>query len=194
MGFLRRWHAWSVTKEPARTPESLEEALRRAEEALAEGGAPRSKDSPARVTHAFAHVLDNLVRVPGTNFRFGVDPLLSFIPGAGTVIGAAFGSVVLVDAVRLRAPVPVLARMVGNYLWDWLLGLVPFLGGLLDMAYRSNAKNLKLLNRTIENREQVRRASVTYWVSVAVIAATVLVVVLGVPVALLIWLDALVTG
>ncbi|TRY19926.1 DUF4112 domain-containing protein [Tessaracoccus rhinocerotis] len=206
-----------MSKEPAKNPDSLEEAIRRAEAALSErgDGAPDKgrtevseralaearkvmehlpRDTPARVTRTFAHVLDSLVRVPGTNFRFGVDPLLSFIPGAGTAVGAAFGSVVLVDAARLRAPVPVLARMLGNYLIDWLLGLVPFLGGFLDMAYRSNAKNLKLLTRTIEDREQVRRASVTYWVSVAVMAAVVLAVVVGVPIALLVWLNGVLPG
>lgn len=175
-----------MSDQQPRSPDSIEET-RQALDRL-------PTDTPARVTRAFAHVLDNLVRLPGTNFRFGVDPLLSFIPGAGTVVGAAFGTVVLVDSVRLRAPLPVIARMVGNYLFDWLVGLVPFLGGFFDMAYRSNARNLKLLNRTIEDREQVRRASVTYWLSVAVMAAVVLAVVVGVPIALLLWLDGVVSG
>lgn len=212
-----RWHPWGVTEEPAKDPGSLEEALRRAEAVLrdedpAADAAGRShvtdlartearkvleqfpKDTPARVTRTFAHVLDDLVRVPGTNFRFGVDPLLSFIPGAGTAVGAAFGSVVLVDAVRLRAPVPVVARMLGNYLIDWGLGAVPFVGGFLDMAWRSNAKNLKLLTRTIDDRSQVRRASLGYWLFVALMAVVVLAVVVGVPIALLLWLNSVVTG
>ncbi|MCC2592191.1 DUF4112 domain-containing protein [Tessaracoccus sp. OS52] len=147
------------------------------------------RESPARVTRAFSYVLDDLIRVPGTNFRFGVDPLLSFIPAAGTAVGGAFGAVVLVDAVRLRAPLPVLARMVGNYVLDWLVGLVPVLGGFFDMAYRSNAKNLKLLTRTIENRDEVRKASVSYWLVIALMAAVVLLVVIAVPVALVMWLS-----
>lgn len=179
-----------MSDKPAKNPESLEQAKAEAGKVLAH----LPKDSPARVTRTFAHVLDNLVRVPGTNFRFGVDPLLSFFPGAGTAVGAAFGTVVLVDAVRLRAPVPVVARMVGNYLIDWILGIVPILGGFLDMAYRSNAKNLKLLTRTIENRDQVKKATVTYWISIAVMATVVLAVVVGTPILLLLWLDSLVTG
>lgn len=182
-----------MNDEQGRRADALEQALRQAEAALSDEHG-LGKDTPARVTRTFAHVLDSLVRVPGTNFRFGVDPLLSFIPGAGTAVGAAFGSVVLVDAVRLRAPVPVVARMLGNYLIDWVLGIIPFLGGFLDMVWRSNAKNLKLLNRTIENREQVRRRSVLYWAAIAVMAAVVLAVVVGVPIALLLWLDAAVTG
>lgn len=149
---------------------------------------------PARLTRAFSYVLDDLVRVPGTNWRFGVDPVLSLIPAAGSAVGAAFGAVVLVDAVRLRAPVPVLARMLGNYVIDWLVGLVPFLGAFFDMAYRSNRKNLRLLNRTIAEREQVRKASLTYWITVAAMLLVILLVVVGVPVAALLWADHLITG
>lgn len=213
---LVRWHPCAVTDQSPKNQHALEEALRRAEAALAadDGGSDVArtevgdraraeakevmeqlpKDSPARITRAFAHLLDNLVRVPGTNFRFGVDPLLSFFPGAGTAVGAAFGAVVLVDSVRLRTPVPVVARMLANYLIDWVIGIIPILGGFFDMAYRSNAKNLKLLNRTIENRDQVRKASVTYWLCVAVMATVVLAVVVGTPIALLLWLDGLITG
>lgn len=169
--------------------------MEQAREALA-ADQPRAavKDSPARVTRAFSYLLDDLVRIPGTNIRFGVDPLLSLIPAAGTTIGAAFGSVVLIDAVRLRAPIPVLARMVSNYLIDWLVGIVPILGSFFDMAYRSNAKNLKLLNRTIENREEVRKASATYWITIAVMAAVVLLVIVAVPVGLLIWINEMASG
>lgn len=141
-----------------------------------------------------AWVLDDLVGVPGTKARFGVDPLLSIIPVAGTAVGAAMGSVILYDAVRLRAPISVLARMVGNYVIDWALGLPPFLGAFLDAAYRSNHKNFQLLERTIADRDQVRKASTWYWASVAILAVVVVSIFLAVPVALLLWLDRAITG
>lgn len=150
--------------------------------------------TPARITRTFAHLLDELFRVPGTQIRFGLDPLLSFIPMGGTVVGAAFGTVVLADAVRLRAPVGVLTRMVGNYLTDWALGAIPFVGPFLDTAYRSNAKNLRLLNRTIADREAVRRASTRYWLSVAGLAAVVVLSLIAIPVALLWWLGSALSG
>lgn len=151
-------------------------------------------DSPARLTRWFSYVLDDAVRVPGTTIRFGIDPVLSFVPFAGTAVGATFGLVVLGDAVRLRAPVSVVARMVFNTVLDWALGLVPVVGALFDVAYRSNRKNLKLLHRTIANREQVRTASVRYWVGIVAMAVVMLAVIIGVPVAALLWLNHLVTG
>ncbi len=141
-----------------------------------------------------AWILDDLIPVPGTKARFGVDPLLSLVPFAGTAVGAAMGSVILVDAVRLRAPVSVMVRMVGNYVFDWLLGLIPFLGAFLDAAYRSNHKNFKLLERTIVDKEQVRRTTFWYWIGIVALVVIVIATILAVPIGLLLWLDHAVTG
>lgn len=146
------------------------------------------------MSRTVAWFLDDLVGVPGTKLRFGVDPILSFIPFAGTAVGAVMGSVILVDAVRLRAPISVLLRMVGNYVIDWAVGLLPFLGAFLDAAYRSNHKNFKLLERTIADRAQVRKTTFWYWISIAALVLIVAAVIVAVPVGLLLWLDGLVTG
>lgn len=205
-----RWHPRGVTNTPdeeqAAVPTTATRGRsRRVGQSRDEviGAARREADkvltqfpagTPARITRTFAHLLDELFRIPGTQLRFGLDPLLSLIPAGGTVVGAAFGTVVLIDAVRLRAPVGVLTRMVGNYLADWAVGAIPVVGPLFDMAYRSNAKNLKLLNRTIADREEVRRASARYWLGVAGLAAVVVLALLAIPVALLWWLGSALAG
>ncbi|MDO5736643.1 MAG: DUF4112 domain-containing protein [Propionibacteriaceae bacterium] len=199
-----------MTDAPDPATTSLERARQQAEEAL-NGPPPRASKagngdarhhqllplppgSPARVSRTMAWFLDDLLPVPGTKARFGVDPILSFIPFAGTAVGAVMGSVILVDAVRLRAPVPVVARMVGNYAFDWGLGLVPFVGAFLDAAFRSNHKNFKLLERTITDREQVRRRTFWYWISMLAMLLVVVAVIVAVPIGLLLWLDGLATG
>lgn len=149
---------------------------------------------PAKATRTLSWILDEAFRVPGTTFRFGVDPLLSFFPAVGTGVGAVFGTVVLADAVRLRAPVSVLGRMLFNHVINWLLGLLPLLGPFLDAWWKSNARNVKLLDRTIRNRDQVRKASVTYWIAIAVMFLVVVLTIVSAPVILLLWLDSLVTG
>jgi len=190
-------------------PSSLERARRLAKEALEgnvgpsptldDDGLPTTRlplppGSPARISRTFAWLLDDLIGVPGTRLRFGVDPILSLVPFAGTAVGAVMGSVILIDAIRLRAPVSVLIRMVGNYVIDWLVGLLPFLGAFLDAAYRSNHKNFKLLERTIADREQVRITTFWYWISIVAMVMVIIAVVLAVPIGLLLWLDGLITG
>ncbi len=146
---------------------------------------------PARLTTTLTHVLEDLVPVPGTKLRVGIDPVLTLVPWAGTAIGSVFGSALLVDAVRLRMPLPVLLRMFANWLIDWLVGLLPYAGPLLDAAWRSNNRNLRLLRRTIDDREQVRHASVLYWISAVAILVGMMLLILLVPVLLIAWLTSL---
>lgn len=140
------------------------------------------EEGPARISRTFAHVLDDLVKIPGTKFGFGLDPLLSFIPGAGTVIAGGFGSVILFDAIRLRTPLPVLFRMLGNYLINWFLGLIPLVGPVFDALWMSNQMNYKLLLRTIEDRDQVRRASIWYWVAALVLVLGTVALLMAIPI------------
>ncbi|MHA6512419.1 DUF4112 domain-containing protein [Tessaracoccus sp. Z1128] len=186
-----------MTTEPGPTPAK---ALQHAQGVV--GDAARGKiradladappPKPAQLTRAFSYLLDDLVQVPGTKVRVGLDPVLSLIPWAGTAVGAVFGGVVLVDAIRLRAPLPVLTRMVGNSVLDWLVGMVPFIGAFFDVAFRSNKKNLRLLNRTIENRELVRQASVKYWMGVGGLALVLLAVIVAIPVVVILGVNQLI--
>ncbi|GAA4904941.1 hypothetical protein GCM10025789_25210 [Tessaracoccus lubricantis] len=176
-----------MSNEPAPTPASAIDRARRVTEEALEAPA----GSPAKLTRAFSYVLDDLVQVPGTKLRVGVDPVLSLVPWAGTAVGAVFGGTILVDAIRLRAPFSVIARMAANSLLDWLLGMIPFVGAFFDAAFRSNKKNLRLLNRAIENRELVHKASVRYWIGVAALVAVLLALVVAIPVLVIIGLEDL---
>lgn len=144
-------------------------------------------EQPAQLTRLLTHLLDDMVTIPGTNYRMGLDPVLSLVPGAGTTVGTVFGVVMMSDAIRLRMPIPVLARMGVNYVIDWLIGLIPFLGAFGDLAWRANRRNLKLLNRTIVAREQVRKASLTYFIAAAAVLVGGLLVILVLTALLIGW-------
>jgi hypothetical protein len=42
--------------------------------------------------------------------------------------------------------------MIGNLLLDWTVGAVPLAGDVFDAVYKSNMKNLKLLEQALEKR------------------------------------------
>ncbi len=68
-----------------------------------------------------AIVMDGLLRVPGTKFRFGLNPLVDFVPAIGD-LSAAFVSVsVLMYAIRRGLPKILLARMALNILINELV-------------------------------------------------------------------------
>lgn len=108
---------------------------------------PPVRSSP--VTSSLARVLDDLVTVPGTRYRVGLDPVIGVVPGVGDAVGTVVAGVVLVEAVRNRVPVRVLFRIGWNYLVDAALGTVPFLGDVADVAHKATSKNLRLVHHTI---------------------------------------------
>jgi hypothetical protein len=96
-----------------------------------------------RVTHA----LDELVAVPGTSIRVGLDPVIGLIPVVGDAVAAVVGVWVIGEAARFGIPRLVLGRMAVNLVVDLAIGAIPFLGDLFDFAFRSNSANLELFRR-----------------------------------------------
>ncbi|MBX9583094.1 MAG: DUF4112 domain-containing protein [Gemmataceae bacterium] len=106
-----------------------------------------------------AKYLDNVFVVPGTNFRVGLDTLIGLIPGLGDVLGSAIGGYIILVAAKLGVPKAVIGRMLLNQGIDAAVGIVPFAGDLLDAAWRSNAKNARLLEQALEDPARARRGS-----------------------------------
>jgi hypothetical protein len=109
--------------------------------------------------HRIAWILDDLVRVPGTSRRIGLDPVLGLLPGGGDIAGGALSAYVVVAAARLGAPSSVILRMGWNIVIDTVLGAVPLLGDLFDAAWKANRRNVALLERYMEQPASARRSS-----------------------------------
>ena len=92
-----------------------------------------------------AKILDTTVKIPGTPFYVGLDPLLGLIPGIGDMIANLIGTVIMILAARLRVPQMVIARMSLNLLINGTVGAVPIFGDLFSIWFRSHARNADLL-------------------------------------------------
>jgi hypothetical protein len=122
--------------------------------------------------------MDEVVGVPGTGVKVGLDAIVGLIPGIGDVSTAAIGAYMLRAAQRLGVPAVVQARMLFNLLIDAILGLVPVLGDVFDVLYRAHAKNARLVERAVENRKATGRSS---WLMVGgIFLAFVLIIVGGI--------------
>ena len=94
-----------------------------------------------------AKLLDNSIGIPGTRWKIGFDPIVGLIPGIGDLIGAVLSGYIILEAARAEVPSFTLARMVMNVGIDTLLGAVPALGDVFDAAWKSNMKNVALLEQ-----------------------------------------------
>jgi hypothetical protein len=94
----------------------------------------------------FSRLLDNAIAIPGTNYRVGLDPLLGLIPGGGDTVGMVLSCLIVFEASRLGASKTTLGQMTFNVLLETLVGTVPGIGDLFDVVWKSNIKNIKLLD------------------------------------------------
>ncbi len=98
---------------------------------------------------------DDQFRIPGTQIRFGLDPILgALFPVAGDSVSTALACLVVLVAWKDGAPPSLLLRMVGNVAVDALVGSVPLVGDWFDATYRANRKNHTLL-RDFQARRDV---------------------------------------
>ena len=106
-----------------------------------------------------ARVLDEAIRIPGTNIRIGLDALLGLLPGGGDIAGGLFSGLIILQAARAGAPTPVLGRMLANVAIDVVVGAIPILGDVFDVAWRANSRNVRLLESWRERPAPTKRAS-----------------------------------
>ena len=113
---------------------------------------PLGKDpaSVRRRIEAMEHLLERSLTIPGTRFPVGLDVVLDLVPGIGTTIAAAMGAYMAWEARNLGMSKTQIARMAGNVGFDWVLGLIPWVGAIPDLFFRSNSRNLKIIKKHLD--------------------------------------------
>jgi hypothetical protein len=95
-------------------------------------------------------LLERMVVIPGINRPIGLDVILDLIPGVGDIAGAALGAYIVWEARNLGMSKWQLTRMSGNVGFDFLLGLIPWVGAIPDFFFRSNTRNLRMIRRHLD--------------------------------------------
>ncbi|WP_135821029.1 DUF4112 domain-containing protein [Halostella litorea] len=95
-------------------------------------------------------LLDDAVRVPGTEFKVGLDPIVGILPVAGDSVMSLVSLYVVLEAVNLGAPATLVARMLGNVVLDAVIGSIPVLGTVFDAAWKANRRNVRLVERHLD--------------------------------------------
>ena len=99
---------------------------------------------------AMEKLLERMIVVPGINRPIGLDVILDLIPGVGDVAAAALGAYIVWEARNLGMSKWQISRMAGNVGFDFLLGLIPWVGAIPDFFFRSNTRNLKMIKRHLD--------------------------------------------
>jgi hypothetical protein len=115
-----------------------------------------------------AWLLDSSIPIPGTRLTIGLDALIGLFPFLGDLAGVLLSSYILGEAARLGAPKSVLARMAANVGIEGLVGIVPLAGDVFDAAFKANQRNVRLLERWLDEPRRTARSS--RWLGIGIVA------------------------
>ena len=99
---------------------------------------------------AMEKVLERLFVIPGTRQQVGLDVILDLVPVVGDIAAAALGAYIVWEARNVGMTKWQVSRMAGNVGFDWLLGLIPWVGAIPDFFFRSNTRNLRMIKRHLD--------------------------------------------
>ena len=166
---------------PKRGPDASKAPLQQASTGNRwEHGAWIFRDSTLRSLEV---LLDEAFRIPGTQFRFGIDGLIGLVPGIGDVIAGVMSLVIPLAAWMRGAPYVMLVRMTLNLGIGVLVGSIPFLGDAFDMVWKPNRRNFRLLQRHLR---APRRHGWRDWAFLLLLSAG-LMLVFALPILVFIW-------
>ena len=114
---------------------------------------PRVGTDPQSVrqrVEAMEKLLERMFVLPGINKPIGLDVILDLVPGVGDVAAAALGAYIVWEARNLGMSKWQISRMAGNVGFDFLLGLIPWVGAIPDFFFRSSTMNLKMIKRHLD--------------------------------------------
>ncbi len=91
-----------------------------------------------------------LFRIPGTRITVGLDNTLGLVPVVGDAAALLPSLWIIWQARQLGATRGALAYMVMNTGIDFIVGSIPIVGDLFDVAYNANVRNVAALERNLE--------------------------------------------
>ncbi len=100
-----------------------------------------------------SRLMDTAIGIPGTKFRIGLDPILGLVPGAGDLVTTAFSAYIIYLATRFSIPGEDLRKMLFNIGLEAVVGTVPLVGDFFDAYYKSNIRNLAILEKHLQATE-----------------------------------------
>ena len=117
-----------------------------------------------------ANLLDTAVKLPLIPIRIGLDSIIGLIPGAGDALMLIVSLRIVWLGKSLGMPKALVAQMVKNSAIDFGLGFVPFIGDIVDVFYKANQKNVRIMERwwISENKANVdaaTQAKLAHWES-----------------------------
>lgn len=98
-----------------------------------------------KIAKGIVYIMENRFRILG--LKFGLDPLIGFVPWIGDAVSTVVAMYIVLLAKRMKLEQKHINVMLLNIAFDFLIGLIPFVGDVSDFFIRSNTKNLRIIEK-----------------------------------------------
>ncbi|MCW1886020.1 DUF4112 domain-containing protein [Luteolibacter flavescens] len=149
-------------------------------------GAGKAGEGERWTSGFVASLMDDFIRIPGTNIRIGLDPILGLFPGLGDTVASLFGLAIINEAGRRGVSRKVLIAMALNILANAAVGSVPVVGDLFSVWFKSNRRNHDLLQKAMsaqmspaEREKAIRHAGSFAILLIAAVIVGVVLIIIG---------------
>ena len=98
--------------------------------------------------------LDDLIKIPGTNQKIGIDAIVGVIPILGDFIGVIFSTYIMYSGIKMGVSSKIVIKMATNIAIEFIIGSLPIIGDIFDVLWKANKRNVELIEEeTLENQE-----------------------------------------
>ena len=123
--------------------------------------------------------LDDSIKIPGTNQKFGIDAIVGIIPILGDFIGVIFSTYIMYSGIKMGVSSKIVKKMAANIAIEFIIGSMPIIGDIFDALWKANKRNVELIEEaTIENQENYR-LNYLIMASLIVLILGLILVILG---------------
>ena len=120
--------------------------------------------------------LDDSITIPGTKYKIGVDPIIGLIPGGGDVFGAILSIYIMYSGIRMGVPRATVNKMFKNILLEFIIGCIPIVGDLFDIVWKSNQRNVKLIEESMTPEED---SEFIGYITILTLITIMIIIVIG---------------
>ena len=123
--------------------------------------------------------LDDLIKIPGTNQKIGIDAITGVIPVLGDFIGAVFSSYIMYSGIKMGVSPKIVTKMAMNIAIDFIIGSFPVIGDIFDVLWKANKRNVELIEDATTEKQVNEKLNYLIMASLIILILGTILVILG---------------
>ena len=123
--------------------------------------------------------LDEIITIPGTKYKIGIDPIIGIFPVIGDLLGSILSIYIIYSGSKMGVSSQVITKMSINLGIDFTVGLIPVFGDIFDMGWKANKKNIELIEKNINKTKEKNSFSNLIIATLTILILVVFLMILG---------------